>query len=68
MHRTLSSPTTTQIGGEKSIEYYRLKATTLAREGQQIFMAAIFAFYADKAVVQISRAPRMYHVSRIAIK
>jgi hypothetical protein len=56
---SLSPPTTTQAGGEKSIEHYRLEAATLAREGQHIFMAAIFAFHMGKAVVQISYAPNI---------
>jgi hypothetical protein len=38
---------------------YRLKAATLAREGQHIFMAAIFAFHMGKADVQTSRAPNV---------
>jgi len=31
-----------------------LKAATLAKEGQQIFMTAIFTLHAGKAVVQIA--------------
>jgi len=44
-------PTTTRKGCEKSIEYFDLKAATLAGKCQQIFMAAIFAFHVGKAVV-----------------
>jgi len=51
--RLLVPPTTTQNGGEKSIEYCQLKAATLAEEGQEVFVAAIFAFHAGKAVVQV---------------
>ena len=32
----------------------RAKMTALAGEGREIFMAAIFAFHAGKAVVQIA--------------
>jgi hypothetical protein len=48
------TPTYPQNGCEKSIEYYQLKAATLAREGQQVFMASIFTLHAGKAVVQIT--------------
>jgi hypothetical protein len=48
------TPTTTQAGGEKNIEYYQLKAAILEMEGQQIFMAAVFTFHTDKAIVQIT--------------
>jgi len=42
-----------QNGCGKSIEYCQLKAATLAEECQEIFMAAVFAFHAGKAVVQV---------------
>jgi hypothetical protein len=48
-------PTTTQNGGEKSIEYSQLKAATLAGECQKVFVATVFAFQVDKAVVDVSR-------------
>jgi hypothetical protein len=60
MRRLLTPPTYPHNGCEKSIEYYQLKAATLAREGQQVFtcalqgMAAIFAFHVDKTFVQVA--------------
>lgn len=51
----LLSPTTTQNGGEKSIEYCQLKAAILAGEDQQVFVAAIFTLHAGKAVVEIAK-------------
>jgi hypothetical protein len=36
-----------QNGCEKSIEYCQLKAATLAREGQKVFVVAVFALPAD---------------------
>jgi len=50
----VSFTTNPQNGCAKSIEYHQLKAATLAREGRQVFMAAIFAFHADKAFVQVA--------------
>ena len=49
----MTTPTTTQDGGEKSIEYFQLKAATLAGQCQKVFMAAIFAFHTGKSVMQI---------------
>jgi hypothetical protein len=46
--------TTTQAGGEKGIEYYQLKAATLAGECQEIFVAAVFAFDTGKPVVDVA--------------
>ena len=54
VRRLLVPPTTTQNGGEKSIEYCQLKAAALAEEGQELFVAVVFAFHAGKAVVQIA--------------
>jgi hypothetical protein len=50
----MPSPPPTQNGGEKSIEYCQLKTATLAGEGQEVFVAAIFTLHAGKAVVQIA--------------
>jgi hypothetical protein len=50
----LYPPATSQNGGEKSIEYCQLKTATLAGEGQEVFVAAIFTLHAGKAVVQIA--------------
>ena len=50
----LYPPATTQNGGEKSIEYCQLKTATLAGEGQEVFVAAIFTLHAGKAVAQIA--------------
>jgi hypothetical protein len=47
-------PTNPQNGCGKSIEYYQLKAATLARECQEIFMTAIFTLHAGKAIVHIA--------------
>jgi hypothetical protein len=49
--KTLTSP---QNGCGTSIEYYQLKAATLAREVQQVFMTAIFTLYAGKVIAQIA--------------
>jgi hypothetical protein len=54
MRRSLTSPTTTQNGGEKSIEYCQLKAATLAGEFQKVFVAAVFAFHTGKPVVDLA--------------
>lgn len=54
MRRLLVPPTKPQNGCEKSIEYYQLKAATLAREGQQVFMADIFTLHAGKAVLRVA--------------
>jgi hypothetical protein len=48
------SPTSPQAGGEKSIEYCRLKTAIIAGKGQDIFMAAVSAFHKGKAVAQIA--------------
>ena len=50
----LYPPATSQNGGEKSIEYCQLKTVTLAGEGQETFVTAIFTLHAGKAVVQIA--------------
>jgi hypothetical protein len=50
----LYPPAISQNGGEKSIEYCQLKTATLAGEGQEVFVAAIFTLHAGKAVVQIA--------------
>jgi len=55
-HRTRIAPTTTRNGGEKSIEYCQLKAATFAKEGQEVFEAAVFAFHTGKPIVKIRRA------------
>jgi hypothetical protein len=52
------APTTTQNGGEKSIEYCQLKAATLAGECQKVFVATVFAFHTGKVVVQIAAIER----------
>jgi len=52
--KQLNSPTNPYNGCEKSSEYYQLKAATLAREGQQVFIITIFAFHASKPFVQIA--------------
>ncbi|MFH1942810.1 MAG: hypothetical protein ABIL68_11985 [bacterium] len=50
----MASPTKPQNGCEKIIEYYHLNAATLAREGQQVSVAAIYTIHTGKAVVPIA--------------
>ena len=54
MGKKCTSPTYTQAGGDKGIEYYRLKTATLAEDGQKVFLATILAFDSGKAVMQIA--------------
>ena len=48
-----AASTTTQNGGEKSIEYCQLKAATLAGKCQKVFVTAFFAFHAGKPFVDV---------------
>jgi 3-deoxy-D-manno-octulosonic-acid transferase len=54
LRRLFAPPTTTQNGGENSIEYCQLKAATLAGECQEVFVATVFTLHAGEAVVQIA--------------
>ena len=48
-----TTPTKSHLSVSLRINDNQLKAATLAREGQEIFMAAVFAFHTGKTVVQI---------------
>ena len=49
----LYPPTTSQNGGEKSIEYCQSKTARLAGKGREVFVAAIFTLHAGKVVAEI---------------